>query len=133
MKTYERVCMIKIMFIVGLVGIGSALVLLNEIRMANTKNQALNTLITAQEDKIKVLENRIGILEASKNIQSSSDKCLPYYKNGSSIAIYDCDEYEILRYAASFDHRHSKNPGLISVIDTAKEEQGRAKGKLSEN
>lgn len=66
--------MIKIMFIVGLVGIGSALVLLNEIRMANTKNQALNTLITAQEDKIKVLENRIGILEASKNIQSSSDK-----------------------------------------------------------
>ena len=57
MKTYERVCMIKIMFIVGLVGIGSALVLLNEIRMANTKNQALNTLITAQEDKIKVLEN----------------------------------------------------------------------------
>ena len=46
----------KITFIVGLVGIGSALVLLNEIRMANTKNQALNTLITAQEDKIKVLE-----------------------------------------------------------------------------
>ena len=106
---------------------------MNEIRMANTKNQALNTLITAQEDKIKVLETRIGILEASKNIQPSSDKCLPYYKNGSSIAIYDCDEYEILRYAASFDHRPSKNLGLISVIDSAKEEQERAKGKLSEN
>ena len=125
--------MTKITFIVGLVGIGFALYLLNEIQMANTKNQGLNTLITAQEDKIKVLETRIGILEASKNIQPSSDKCLPYYKNGSSIAIYDCDEYEILRYAASFDHRHSKNPGLISVIDTAKEEQERAKGKLSEN
>ena len=123
----------KITFIVGLVGIGSALFLLNEIKMANTKNQGLNTLITAQEDKIKVLETRIEMLEASKNIQPSSDKCLPYYKSGSPIAIYDCDEYEILRYAASFDHRHSKNPGLISVIDTAKEEQERAKGKLSEN
>ena len=54
----------KITFIVGLVGIGSALFLLNEIKMANTKNQGLNTLITAQEDKIKVLETRIGILEA---------------------------------------------------------------------
>lgn len=123
----------KITYIVGLVGIGSALVLLNEIRMANTKNQALNTLITAQEDKIKVLETRIGILEASKNIHSSSDKCLPYYKNGSAISISDYDEYEILRYAASFNHRPSKNPGLISVIDTDKEEQERAKGKLSEN
>jgi hypothetical protein len=123
----------KITFIVGLVGIGSALFLLNEIKMANTKNQGLNTLITAQEDKIKVLETRIEMLEASKNIQPSSDKCLPYYKSGSSIAIYDCDEYEILRYVASFDHRPSKNLGLISVIDTAKEEQERAKGKLSEN
>ena len=123
----------KITFIVGLVGIGSALFLLNEIKMANTKNQGLNTLITAQEDKIKVLETRIEMLEASKNIQPSSDKCLPYYKSGSPIAIYDCDEYEILRYAASFDHRPSKNLGLISVIDSAKEEQERAKGKLSEN
>ena len=69
----------KITFIVGLVGIGSALFLLNEIKMANTKNQGLNTLITAQEDKIKVLETRIEMLEASKNIQPSSDKCLPYY------------------------------------------------------
>ena len=46
----------KITYIVGLVGIGSALFLLKEIKMANTKNQGLNTLITAQEDKIKVLE-----------------------------------------------------------------------------
>lgn len=123
----------KVTLIVGLVGIGSALFLLNEIRMANIKNQALNTLINAQEDKIKVLETKIGILEASKNVQPSSDKCLPYYKSGSSIAIYDCDTNEILRYAASFNHRPSKNPGLISVIDTAKEEQERAKGKYNEN